>query len=99
MEIELPVDLLPQVIRELLSYTDNPDDVQVTDGPNGKLLLVKDSVADEWYNTNLEWRQKADDEEQPPSEEERPEDEEQPVKRKRGRPRKITSATPSEDVL
>ena len=85
-EIHVEVDLLPQVIRELLDFTSNVDDVQVTDGPNGKMLLVESGVAERWFESRP-WHQTEFA------------DQEEPVKRKRGRPRKITSATVGEDVL
>ena len=43
--------LLPQVAREILSLTDNPDLVEVVHGDNGRVLLVEPGLADRWMNT------------------------------------------------
>lgn len=78
-EIYVDVDLLPQITRELLALTTNPDDVQITDGDSGKVLLVDTDLANLWYSTVFN-------------------EDQEPVKRKRGRPRKITSATVGEEL-
>lgn len=43
--------LLPQVAREILSLTDNPDLVEVVHGDNGRVLLVEPGLADQWMAT------------------------------------------------
>lgn len=73
-------DLLPQVAREILSLADDPNQVEVTHGDNGQVLLVEPDLADRWLATV-----DSSDPDLPPA------------KKKIGRPRKIASASPSED--
>lgn len=116
-EIHVEPALLPQVIGELLQFAVIPDDVQVTDGPQGRLLLVRTEVADAWFDSaqskeqepeEQEPEEQGDDDQEPEEQEQQggtaepvevTQEQQEPVKRKRGRPRKITSATVGEDVL
>lgn len=43
--------LLPQVAREILSLTDNPDLVEVVHGDNGRVLFVEPDLAELWMTT------------------------------------------------
>ena len=83
-------DLLVQVLKELLALTPNPNDVEVTDGETGRVIHARSWLADRWYGSidneagtvPLAAFTNGTDPE--------------PVKRKRGRPRKLVPATISE---
>lgn len=80
-QIFVEPDLLPQVLRELFEYTANPDDVVVTDGDNGRVVIVPLGLAERWFASRPQYDTVFADEDEP-------------VRRKRGRPRKVTSAPP-----
>lgn len=47
--ISVPPELLPQVLRQLFAIAADPNLVDVTDGPSGRLILVHPAVAEAWY--------------------------------------------------
>lgn len=47
--INAPLDLLPQVVGELLSFAANPDLVDVVHGVNGREIHAHPEVAEAWF--------------------------------------------------
>jgi hypothetical protein len=47
--VKVPAELLPQVTRELLSFTFKPDLVQVVHGDVGQEIHVHPEVAEAWF--------------------------------------------------
>ena len=81
-------DLLVQVLKELLALTPDPSDVEVTDGEDGRIIHARSWLAARWYGSI--------DNEAGTVPLAAITSEPEPVKRKRGRPRKVVPATTSE---
>lgn len=50
MEIHLADDLLIAVVTELLSLAEDPNHVEVTNGPEGRVILVQKQLAEVWLS-------------------------------------------------
>lgn len=48
-----PIDLMPQVLRELLAIATDPNYVEVTDSELGRVIHAHPQVADAWYEAVL----------------------------------------------
>jgi hypothetical protein len=53
VEIHVDEDLLIHVVRELLSLAVNPNQVEVTYGTAGRIILAEIHLADAWYQMRL----------------------------------------------
>ena len=49
IEISVPADLLPPVVRELLAIASDANQVSVSTGETGPIILVHPDVAEVWY--------------------------------------------------
>lgn len=85
-EIVVEEGLLPQIVRELLAMTDNPNYVEVVHGTVGRVILAHPELAEAWY-------QKVTKEADKPADVPIP----IPVQRKKGSPRNIPSASPDSE--
>lgn len=82
--ISVPPELLPQVLRQLLSSAADPNLVDVNDGPSGRIIRVHPEVANAWYSElNPE-----------PTAEPEPEPESEPEPKKVPEPEPVTAPEP-----
>lgn len=92
VEVRVPRDLLPDVVREILSFAIDPNHVEVVHGDIGQVIMVHPELAEVWYQA----RQHAEVvPEEPAAEEPAPEPEPEPESVAAPESPKVTETSPS----